>query len=47
MMDDKLKKMASTNAPPEEVENARRGFLDQIEKIARDAEAEVDRIREG
>ncbi|MDH5510321.1 MAG: hypothetical protein OEZ32_08200 [Nitrospinota bacterium] len=47
MMDDRLKKMAPTGSAPEEMEKIRREFMDQIDKIDRDTEAEVEKIKEG
>jgi len=45
MMADKLKKMAATGASSEETEKTRREFMDQIEKIGRDAEREAEKIK--
>ncbi|MDH5637003.1 MAG: hypothetical protein OEZ04_00760 [Nitrospinota bacterium] len=45
MMDDRLKKMVEAGAAPEDVEKTRREFLDQMDKIDRDTEREVEKIK--
>jgi len=44
-MDDRLKKMVEAGAAPEDVEKTRREFLDQMDKIDRDTEREVEKIK--